>query len=202
MDLATTMFPHIPNLSTRRVCPLTISRRNLFARTSTISANASRPSATWQPLLLTPRISFQETPLPVSILHFLWLKFGTPVILRTEISHKMRDQVSLGLLTRAAFELDRNDPSQYTFQNCYQGLRKATKHLIRHARNHCSLKYGKVLLHNLVKKKPCVALKYICDPQSKEGQESSSLYTHLFVITYENTGVAITNPIEFITKVQ
>jgi hypothetical protein len=45
-------------------------------------------------------------------------------------------------------------------QDCFKGLKKATRLLIRHARNFRRLKYGKTLLR-IFAKKPSAALKSI-----------------------------------------
>ena len=64
--------------------------------------------------------------------------------------------------------------------DCFRGLRKASRLLIRHARNLRRLKYGKALLR-IFAKRPSAALKSIL--RTSEGTpDNPTLPTDLFVL--------------------
>jgi hypothetical protein len=81
----------------------------------------------------------------------LWSSVSKPISLRTVLNPPPKDANSLGVLRR----LDTTPMDPTTLQathDCFGGLRKATRLLIRHARNLRRLKYGKALLRTFVKK--------------------------------------------------
>ena len=81
---------------------------------------------------------------------------------------------------------------------CFKGLRKATRLLIRHARNFCRLKYGKALLR-MFAKKPNVALKSIL--RSSEGTtDNLTLPTDLSILRDERSGLLLTAPSEVLAQ--
>jgi hypothetical protein len=78
-------------------------------------------------------------------------------------------------------------------------LSRVIRLLIRHARNHCRLRYGKALIHLFVKD-PSVALKYVL--RISEGvTNTTSLPTDLSVIRGETTGRLIIAPDEVVSKI-
>jgi hypothetical protein len=80
--------------------------------------------------------------------------------------------------------------------DCFKGLRKATRLLIRHARNLRRLKYGKALLRIFVKK-PSAALKSIL--RTSEGTpDKLTLPTDLSVLRDEKSARLLTTPTEVI----
>jgi len=77
-------------------------------------------------------------------------------------------------------------------QDCFKDLRKATRLLIRHARNFRHLKYGKAILRMFVKK-PSVSLKSIL--HNLEGTtDHPTLPTDLSVLHDEKSGRLLTTP--------
>ena len=84
--------------------------------------------------------------------------------------------------------------------DCFSGPRKATRLLIRHARNLRRLKHGKVLLRMLVKQ-PSVALKSIL--RTLDGTpDKPTLPTDLSVLRDETTERLLTTPSEVITQLE
>jgi len=82
--------------------------------------------------------------------------------------------------------------------DCFKGLRKATRLLIRHARNLRRLIYGKALIRMFVKK-PSVALKSMLRT-SERTPDNPTLPTDLPVLRDETSGRLITTPSEVITQ--
>jgi hypothetical protein len=82
----------------------------------------------------------------------------------------------------------------------FRGLRKASRLLIRHARNLRRLKYGKELLRIFVKK-PSVALKSIL--RTSEGAtDNPTLHIDLSVLRDETSGRLLTTPTEVIAQLE
>ncbi len=82
--------------------------------------------------------------------------------------------------------------------DCFKGLRRATRLLIRHERNLRRLKYGKALLR-LFAKKPSAALKSIL--RTSEGtSDNPILPTDLSVLRDETSGRLLTTPAEVIAQ--
>jgi len=97
----------------------------------------------------------QRTPL----YHSTWSSVNTPLSMRTVLSPPPRDLDSM----RVLLHLDPIPKGTTTLQaahECFKGLRKPARLLIRHTRNLCRLKYGKALIRMFVKN-PSVALKSI-----------------------------------------
>ena len=80
----------------------------------------------------------------------LWQEVNTTLPLRTELSPPPKDIASLGLLHQEDLVIV-DDTSPSKLQACFKGLRRATRILLRHARNLRRLRYGKTLLHLFVK---------------------------------------------------
>jgi hypothetical protein len=76
--------------------------------------------------------------------------------------------------------------------DCFRGLRKATRLLIRHARSLRRLKYGKALLRVFVKN-PSFALKSILRI-SEGAPDNPTLPTDLSVLRDETSGRLLTTP--------
>ena len=93
------------------------------------------------------------------------------------------------------------DPTtMHAAHDCFKGLRKATRLLIRHARNLRRLKYGKALLR-MFGKKPIAALKSIL--RNSEGTpDNSTLPTDLSVLRDEKSGRLLTTPTEVIAQME
>ncbi len=89
---------------------------------------------------------------------------------------------TLGLLSREDLDL-RDNLLRQALQVCFKGLRKATRLFIRHARNLCRLKYGKMLLYLFVKM-PSVVLKSILRTVAGEN-DSPTLPNDLFIMRNE-----------------
>jgi len=80
-----------------------------------------------------------------------WSDVNTPLFLRTVLNPPLKDQDNLGVLMKP----DPTPTGTTTLQathDCFRGLRKAARLLIRHARNLRRLKYGKALIRMFVKK--------------------------------------------------
>ena len=84
--------------------------------------------------------------------------------------------------------------------DCFRGLRKATRLLIRHARSLRRLKYGKALLRVFVKN-PSFALKSILRI-SEGAPDNPTLPTDLSVLRDETSGRLLTTPTEVITQLE
>jgi hypothetical protein len=83
-------------------------------------------------------------------------------------------------------------------QDCFKGLRKAVRLLIRHARNVRRQKYGKALFRMFVKK-PSVAIKPIL--RTFEGTtDNPTLPTDLSILRDEKSGRLLTTPSEVLTQ--
>ena len=80
--------------------------------------------------------------------------------------------------------------------DCFRGLRKATRFLIRHAPNLRRLKYDKALLCTFVKK-PSVDLKSIL-LTSEGAPDNPTLPADLSVLRDETSGRLLTTPAEVI----
>ncbi len=93
------------------------------------------------------------------------------------------------------------DPTTlHAAHDCYRGLRKATRLLIRHARNLRRLKYGNALLRRFVKR-PSAALKSIL--HTSEGTpDNPTLPTDLSVLRDETFGRLLTTPSEVIKQLE
>ncbi len=110
---------------------------------------------------------------------------GHPLSLRTALSPPPRHIGTLGVLVQPDSLLAGITTLQQAAKDGFKGLKKATRLLIRHARNFRRFKYGKVLLRMFVKK-PNVALKSIL--RASEGTlDTPTLPTDLFVLRDENT---------------
>jgi hypothetical protein len=84
--------------------------------------------------------------------------------------------------------------------DCFKGLRRATRLLIRHARNLRRLKYGKALLRLFVKK-PSAALKSIL--RTSEGtSDNPILSTDLSVLRDETSGRMFTTSAKVIAQLE
>ena len=84
--------------------------------------------------------------------------------------------------------------------DCFRGLMKATRPLIRHARNLRHLKYGKALLRIFVKK-PSAALKSILC--TSEGTlDNLTLPTDLSVLRDETSGRLLTTLAKVIAQLE
>jgi hypothetical protein len=109
----------------------------------------------------------------------LWSSVNKPLSLRTVLHPPPKDMDSLWVLLRTD-----TTPMDSTIlqaaHDCFKGLRKATRLLIRHARNLRRLKYGKVLLRIFVKK-PSAALKSILRT-SERAPDNPTLPTDLSVL--------------------
>jgi len=129
----------------------------------------------------------------------LWASANTPLSLRAVLNPPPKDLDSLGVLLRP----DPTPTGTTTLQAAhdrFRGLRKATRLLIRHARNLRRLKYGKALIRMFVKK-PSVALKSIL--QTSEGTpDNPTLPTDLSVLRDETYGRLLTTPSEVITQLE
>jgi hypothetical protein len=120
-----------------------------------------------------------------------------PLSLRTVLNPPPKEQDSLGVLLRA--DTTFMDPT--TLQaayDCFRGLRKATRLLIRHARNLRRLKYEKALLRIFVKKLS-VTLESIL--RTSEGTpDNPTLPTDLSVLRDDAYGCLLTTPAEVISQ--
>ncbi len=86
----------------------------------------------------------------------LWEEVRTPVFLRTKLSPPPRDLSLLGILNmHDLFANEESNPAQ--FHTILKGMRRATRILMRHARNLRRMRYGKALLRMFIKK-PSMAL--------------------------------------------
>ena len=105
------------------------------------------------------RAKAHEEPPPKDPSVSLWSSVNTPLSLRTVLSPPPKDLDTLGLFTCPDLNPLRTPTHQAT-HDCFKRPRKATRLLIRHARNLRRRKYGRALLRMFVKK-PSVALKSI-----------------------------------------
>ena len=91
-----------------------------------------------------------------------------------------------------------DDTSPSKLQACFKGIRRATRLLIRHARNLRRLRYGKTLLRLFVKN-PSAALKSIL--RTTEGEKVTNILpTNLSIIRDKITGHIIPAPEEVVAK--
>jgi hypothetical protein len=105
----------------------------------------------------------------------LWQEVLTPLPLCTDLSPPPRDHASLDLLHREDLVIA-DDTSPSKLQSSFKGLRRATRPLIRNARNLRRLRYGKALLCLFVKK-PSAALKSIL--RTSEGKKDTNIFPHI-----------------------
>ena len=126
----------------------------------------------------------------------LWPNVNTPLSLRTHLNPPLKDQDCLGVLTKP----DPTPTGTTTLQaahDCFRGLRKATRLIIRHARNLRRLKYGKAFARMFVKK-PSVTLKSIL--RTSEGTpDDLTPPTDLSVLRDKTSGRLLATPSEVIT---
>ena len=129
----------------------------------------------------------------------LWSSVITPLSLRIVLHPPPKDANSLGVLHR--LDTTPMDPTTlHAAHACFRGLRKATRLLIRHARNFRRLKYDKALLRIFVKK-PSAALKSIL--RTSEGTpDNPTLPTDLSVLRDDTSGRLLTTPTEVIAQLE
>ena len=167
MDTATTMFPQKPiSAPSRGTLPHNLLR-DLARRAKAIRWLVRLEASPLDDITLEDPPHLHTAPLS------LWSSVNTPLALRTVPSPPPKKIETLGLLTREDLDTQReippNRPSKYVFE----GLVKATRLLIRHARNIHLLKYGKTRFRMLAKN-PCVALKSSLrtNPEEKDAPHS------------------------------
>jgi hypothetical protein len=126
----------------------------------------------------------------------LWSSVNTPLSLRTVLSPPPKGMVSLGVLLHLD-PIPKGTTTLHPSHECIKGLRKATRLLIRHARNLRRLKYGKARIRMFVYK-PSVTLNSIL--RASEGTPNNPrLPTDLSVLRDEPSRRLLTTPSEVIT---
>jgi len=121
----------------------------------------------------------------------LWASVATPLSLKTALSPPPKSLDTLGVLVRLN-TLPMGTTSLHATQDCFTRLGKATRLLIRHARNFRRLKYGKALLRISVKN-PSVALKFILR-SAEETTDNPTLPTDLSILRDGKSGRLLTTP--------
>ena len=139
----------------------------------------------------------QEEPPPGDPSLPLWYNVSTPISLRTVLSPPPKDLDTLGIFTLPDLNPMGTSTQQAT-HDCLKRLKKATRLLIRHARNLRRLKYGKVLLRMFVKN-ASVALNSILKT-SAGTTDNPTLPTDLSILRDERTGLLLTTPLEVIER--
>ena len=199
MDMATTMSPHkaAPAPSSRslprHLCPnsMRLDVSNIRRRAKTIRRLVRLEG--------NPPTDIHDNSSHLDSLLSLWSSVTTLLHLRTVLSSPPRDLDTLGLLTREDLYPKRDTIPQHVLQACVKGLKKAIRHLIRHALNLSRLKYGKALLRMFVKK-PNVALKSIL--RTDAGNTTfTTLLTDLSVIKDDISRFLITTPAKVVRKI-
>ena len=199
LTTATTMFPHNPPAKPGKgTLP-----RHLWPKSVRYDVSNIRRRAQAICRLINHETKAQRCTPPEELLSDpslpLWSSVNKSLSLRTVLSPPPKDMDSLGVL----FRTDTTPTDQTTLQaahDCFKGLRRATRFLIRHARNLRRLKYGNKLLRIFVKK-PSAALKSIL-LNSEGTPDNPALPTDLFILREETFGRLLVTPSEVIARLE